>query len=51
MKDIDQTALSVLSLNQNFLETLQNSLYIYIYIYIYICAFGENGSSFARGII
>ena len=45
MKDIDQTALSVLSLNQNFLETLQNSLYIYI------CAFGENGSSFARGII
>ena len=47
MKDIDQTALSVLSLNQNFLETLQNSLYIYIDI----CAFGENGSSFARGII
>ena len=32
MKDIDQTALSVLSLNQNFLETLQNSLYIYIYL-------------------
>ena len=34
MKDIDQTALSVLPLNQNFLETLQNSLYIYIYIYL-----------------